>query len=101
MRMDGRKGFAIMLIALGVLIILNKTGFIFGHLFSSIMGIVFPLAVIFLGYLGVKNGRGLIGWILIAIGGVILFVKLSWLIGLIIAIGLIVYGWSMLNKRIV
>lgn len=101
MRMDGKKGLAILLMALGVLMLLSKTGIIFGNLFSSIMGILFPLAIVFLGYLGIKNGRGFIGWILIVIGGLILFVKLSWLIGLIIAIGLIAYGWSMLGKRTV
>lgn len=101
MRMNGKKGFAIMLIILGVLIILNKTGFIFGNLFGSIMGYVFPVALVLLGYLGVKNGRNFIGWILMIFGGLILFAKLSWLIGLLIAIGLIIYGWNMLTKRTV
>lgn len=101
MRMNGKKAFAIMLIALGALIILNKTGFIFGHLFGTIMGYLFPIALVLLGYLGIKNGRNLLGWILMIVGGLILFAKLSWLIGILIAIGLIIYGWNMLTRRTV
>lgn len=99
MRWDGKKTFALILIALGVLILLNKLGFVFGPVFGSMMGYLFPVAIVFLGYLGVKNGRGFIGWTLMLIGGLILFVKLSWIIGLLLAIGLIIYGWSVLSRR--
>ncbi|UUZ90345.1 hypothetical protein LJK87_30980 [Paenibacillus sp. P25] len=80
------------------MILLNKlTGLHhFGH---YIMGFLFPLAMIGLGYVGIKNGKSAIGWILILLGGLILIGKLSGVIAILIAIGLIVYGFSLFRKR--
>jgi len=56
--------------------------------------------MIALGYYGVKNGSRFFGWIIMALGAIILFSKLAWIFGLLLAIGLIVVGVSMLsNKR--
>lgn len=63
------------------------------------MGFLFPACVVGLGVLGLKNGRSIIGWLLIIIGGVFLLGKLSGVIAILIAIGLIVYGISLLRGR--
>jgi hypothetical protein len=47
----------------------------------------------------VKRGNVALGWIVLLIGILSLMVKLSWLIGPIIAIGLIIFGISMLNNK--
>jgi len=101
MKMNGKKGFALLLIGLGALILLNKAGFLFGHFIGSLFGYLFPIAMIFLGYLGIRNGNKLIGWIIAVIGAIMLLGKMSGLIGLLIAIGFIVYGVSILTKRAV
>ena len=99
MGMNGNRAFAFLLIGLGALILLSKAGFVFGHIFGALMGYLFPVAMIFLGYLGIKNGNRWIGWTIAIIGLVILLGKLSWLIGFVIAVGFIVYGVSLLRKR--
>lgn len=99
MKMNRNGGFALLLIACGALILMNKMGMHFGHLFGTIMGYLFPAAMVALGFIGVKNGSRFFGWLLMLAGGLVLLGKLSWLIGLIIAIGMIGYGVSMLTKR--
>lgn len=99
MKMNRNGGFAFLLIACGALILLNKIGFHFGHAFGHIMGYLFPAAMVALGFIGVKNGSRFFGWLLMVIGGIVLLGKLSWLIGIIIAIVMISYGVSMLTKR--
>ncbi|MED4602606.1 hypothetical protein P9314_18315 [Paenibacillus validus] len=96
MRMNKHTGLAVLLIFFGALILLNKTGFHIGH---HVMSILFPAAMVGLGFVGLKNGKSIIGWILIGIGGLILLGKLSGLIGLLVAIGLIGYGVSMLRCK--
>lgn len=96
MSMNKRTGLAVLLIFFGSLILLNKLGFHVGH---HVMGILFPAAMVGLGFVGVKNGKSIIGWILIGIGGLILLGKLSGLIGLLLAVGLIGYGVSLLRKK--
>lgn len=87
-------GFPLILITFGVLIIMNIFGFHMGPLMSYIV----PIAMIGLGYLGIRNGSKF-GWIIAALGAVILLGKLAgWLI-IILAIGLIVYGLSLLTRR--
>lgn len=95
MRINGKSGFALFLIACGGLILLGR----FGGLFHGLFGLLFPFLLLGLGYLGIKNGRSLIGWTLIAIGFLVLLPKLTWLIGLLIAVGFIIYGFSLLTKR--
>ncbi|MNI86308.1 hypothetical protein D3C73_1433940 [compost metagenome] len=89
------SGFAVLLIAFGVLIILNKFGI---HLLGPIMSYVVPIAMVGLGYLGIKNGSK-IGWIIAGLGAIILIGKLAgWMI-ILLAIGSIVYGISMLKSN--
>ena len=95
MKWNGKSGFALFLIGCGVLIVLNKIGLGFGNLF----GLLIPLGMLVLGYIGIKHGKKVIGTILIVLGAIFLLGKLSGLIGLIIAIALIYYGVSVLKKR--
>ena len=95
MRMNRTTGFALFLIGCGVLIILNRLGLGLGNLLSFL----FPIALILFGYIGIKNNRNLIGWVLIILGMIGLLAKLSGLIGLLIAGGLIVYGIYVLKRN--
>ncbi|MBO9608608.1 MAG: hypothetical protein J7639_21830 [Paenibacillaceae bacterium] len=95
MKLNKGTGFALLLIAFGALMLLSKIGIHFGGLFAYII----PIALIGFGYIGVKNGKSLIGWVLIVLGAVLLLGKLSSLIGIAIAIGLIVFGFSMLRNK--
>lgn len=94
MQRNSKSGLAIILIALGALILFDKIGFAFGHL----MGYLIPLAMILFGYIGVRNGNKFFGWLLLIIGLIIMLGKLSGLIGLAIAVGMIVYGISLFKK---
>jgi lia operon protein LiaI len=94
LKLNGKNGFALVLIACGALILLNRIGWGLGHL----MGLIVPAAMLIFGYIGLKNGKKWIGGILMFLGAIILFGKLSGFIGLIIAIGLIAYGVSALKK---
>jgi hypothetical protein len=95
MRLNRQSGLALLLILFGAVILMNKFGMHTGHL----MGYLFPVVMIGLGWLGVKNGKSFFGLIFIAIGSLILLVKLSWLIAIAFAIGLIIYGFSILKKK--
>ncbi|MCZ8513642.1 hypothetical protein O9H85_14590 [Paenibacillus filicis] len=98
MRMNRKTGLAALLIFFGIMILCSKIGG-FHHIGHSLIGFLFPLAMVGLGYLGIKNGRSTIGWILVVIGGLILFGKLSGLIAIAVAVGLIVYGFSLFRNR--
>ncbi|WP_282939868.1 hypothetical protein [Paenibacillus sp. RC67] len=95
MRLNRHSGLALLLIFFGAIILLSKIGFHTGH----IMSYVFPIALVGLGWLGIKNGRSAIGWILLVFGGLILLGKLSGLIAIAVAIGFICYGVSILKKK--
>jgi hypothetical protein len=96
--MKRNTGFAALLIAFGALILFNKLGFHLGHFVGSVMGYVIPLIMVGLGYVGIKNGNKL-GWIIAGIGIIILVSKLAGWIIILLAIGLISYGVSMLKGR--
>jgi hypothetical protein len=95
MKLNRHSGLALLLIFVGAMILLNKFGVHTGHL----MGYLFPIAMIALGWLGIKNGRSIIGLVLIGIGSLVLLVKLSGVIAILVAIGLIVYGISTLKNK--
>lgn len=95
MKLSKNTVVALILIVFGGLLLLNKLGFHTG----ALMGWLFPIAMVGLGWLGLKNGRSAIGIILMAIGGLVLLGKLSGIIFIIIAIALIVYGISLLRKN--
>ncbi|EJW15058.1 hypothetical protein M5X00_23970 [Paenibacillus alvei] len=95
--MQTNKGntFAFVLIALGGFILLSKFGIHLGSWF----GYLFPLILIALGYYGVKAGNSFFGWIFIIVGAISLLGKLSWIIGIIVAVAMIGFGISMLGGK--
>ncbi|MBQ4901776.1 hypothetical protein KB559_23415 [Paenibacillus sp. Marseille-P2973] len=95
MRTNRPNGFAIILIALGVLILLGKLTPFLGSLF----GLVLAIAMIALGYYGIKRGNAFFGWIVLFLGIISLISKLAWLIVPVLGIGLIVYGISSLKGK--
>lgn len=95
MKLNGSNGLALILIAFGALIILGKLGFIIGPL----MGYLIPVAMVALGYIGIKNGSRFWGWIILAVGMFALIGKFAGIIGFLVGIALIVYGLSLFKKR--
>ncbi|UHA71836.1 LiaF transmembrane domain-containing protein [Paenibacillus sp. 481] len=93
--MERRKGnsLAIVLIGLGAFILLSKIGIFAGDWFSYLL----PILLVALGYYGVRAGNKFFGWMFIIIGGISLLSKFSWLIVILIAIGMIIYGFSILK----
>jgi lia operon protein LiaI len=98
MQTSSKGGFALLLIGCGALILLSKLGFLFHGLF----GLLFPVALMYLGFIGIKQGRSFIGWVLLGIGTFALMCKLSGLIAILVAAGFIYYGITLLknNNRI-
>lgn len=94
MKLNGKGGFALLLIGCGALILLN----IFGISLGGLMGYLIPIAMIVLGYLGFQSGNRLVGGAIFLLGAILLIGKLSWLIGLVIAIAMIAYGVTMFKK---
>lgn len=94
MQINRNSGFALLLIGFGVLVLLSGLGLGIG----KFMGIIIPAVIMFLGYIGIKNGKSLLGWSLFTIGFIILLGKFTGLFGLIISIGLILCGLSLLKK---
>jgi lia operon protein LiaI len=96
MDLKRRNGLATVLIIIGGLMLLG----VLGPLLGGLLGLVFPIILIALGYYGIRSGKVLIGWIVLAIGILSLIAKLSWLIGPILGIALLVFGISLFkNKR--
>lgn len=95
MKLNGKNGWALLLIFCGALILLNFIGPGIG----AVIKLLFPLALIALGVVGIKNGRSVLGWVLVTFGLISMLSHLSGWIGLIIAVLLIVGGISMLKRR--
>ncbi len=95
MRMNGKSGFAIVLIVLGALLLISNIGFGLGFL----LGYLIPIVLMILGYIGIKNGRKFIGWVLLIIGGLSLIGKFGSILGFVVAAGIIVYGFSLLKNN--
>ncbi|MEF2968444.1 hypothetical protein V3851_21735 [Paenibacillus sp. M1] len=95
MKTNRSKGLAVILIALGVLILLGKLTPFLGNLF----GLVVAAAMIALGYYGIRRGNAFMGWIVLFFGVIYMISKLAWLIIPVLGIGLIVYGVSALKGR--
>ncbi|WP_151737099.1 LiaF transmembrane domain-containing protein [Paenibacillus tengchongensis] len=93
--MNNRRnnGLAIVLIVLGAIMLLG----IALPLIHGIFRILFPVLLIALGYYGIKSGRKIIGWIVLFIGVMSLLSKLSWIIGPLLGIALVVWGISVLR----
>ncbi|UQZ33476.1 hypothetical protein C2I18_07825 [Paenibacillus sp. PK3_47] len=89
------NGFAVVLIVIGAIMLLG----IALPLIHGIFRILFPVLLVALGYYGIKNGRKTIGWIAMFIGIMWLLAKLSWIIGPLLGIALVVWGISVLKGR--
>lgn len=94
MKLHGKSGFAIMLIALGAILLIGKLGGL-GWLMSYIV----PFAMVGLGYVGIRNGSKFFGWLIFIIGVIALLGKFAGLIGFLVAAAFIVYGISLLRKN--
>ncbi|WP_138495318.1 hypothetical protein [Paenibacillus pinistramenti] len=99
MRNGGSKGLAVILIVIGVLIIFGKFTPLLGHLFGFFFGLIFAVAMIALGYYGIRRGNAFFGWIVLAIGVLALIAKLAWLIVPVIGIMVVLYGISLFKGR--
>ncbi|WP_454193716.1 LiaF transmembrane domain-containing protein [Paenibacillus sp. Marseille-Q7038] len=99
MRYTKEKNLAIILIAIGALILLGKFIPFLGFISGTIMSYLIPVIMIAIGYYGIKRGNALFGYIILIIGVLYLLSKLAWLIGPLLAIGLIIFGISMLRGR--
>ena len=99
MRYSKEKNLAIILIAIGALMLIGKFIPFLGFITGTIMSYLIPVIMIAIGYYGIKRGNALFGFIILIIGVLYLLSKLAWLIGPLLAIGLIVFGISMLRGR--
>jgi len=91
MDMNGKKALGVLLVLVGGVIILNFLGIHLGGLIKLFM----PIILIFLGAVGWYNNKKMLGGILIAIGAIMLLGKLSGLLVLLLAIGIVVWGVSL------
>lgn len=94
MKLNGKSGLAILLIGCGLLILAGK---IIGN--GYLMSFLFPLALIGLGYIGIRNGSKFFGWFFFIIGLIALFSKFSGLFTFLIALALIVFGIMLLTGK--
>lgn len=99
MRYSKEKNLAIILIAIGALMLIGKFIPFLGFITGTIMSYLIPVIMIAIGYYGIKRGNALFGYIILIIGVLYLLSKLAWIIGPLLAIGLIVFGISMLRGR--
>jgi hypothetical protein len=88
------NGLAVLLIALGVLLILAKLG-----VFHFLMGLLIPILIIGLGVMAWRSGRRIIGGVIAVIGALMLIGKLAPFLVWAAAIALIIYGISMMSRR--
>lgn len=88
------NGLAMLLIALGVVLILAKLG-----VFHFLMGLLIPILIIGLGVMAWNSGRRLIGGVIGVIGALMLIGQLAPILVWAAAIGLIIYGISMLRRK--
>lgn len=95
MQRNKSNGLAIALIVIGAVMLLG----VLPHLIHGIFGILFPVLLVVLGYYGIRSGRKIIGWVVMFIGIMTLISKLSWLIGPLLGVALVVWGISVLRGK--
>lgn len=95
MKLKGNSGLALLLIGCGALILLAKIGFGLGYLMSYL----FPIALLGLGYYGIRNGSKFFGWVIFVIGLFALLGKFSGLFAIIFAAALIYFGITLLKRK--
>ena len=89
------NGLAIVLIVIGAIMLLGLAL----PLIHGVFKLLFPILLVVLGYYGIKSGRKLIGWAVLFIGVMSLLAKLSWIIGPLLGIALVVWGISVLKGK--
>lgn len=89
------NGLAVLLIVIGSIMLLGLAL----PLIHGIFRLLFPVILVVLGYYGIKSGRKLIGWIVLFIGIMSIIAKLSWLIGPLLGLALVVWGISALKGK--
>ncbi|GIO32085.1 MULTISPECIES: hypothetical protein [Paenibacillus] len=89
------NGTAIVLIVVGALMLFG----LFAPLLGTLAGLIFPILMIVLGFYGIRRGRVLIGTVVLAIGVLSLLAKLSWIIGPLLGIALVIFGISLLKGK--
>jgi hypothetical protein len=97
MKNNRSSGFAVILIALGALILLGKLTPLLGSVVGGLFGLLFAVLMVALGYYGIRRGNAFFGWIVLIFGILSLISKLAWLIVPAIGIGIIIYGVSLLK----
>ncbi|MDT3427957.1 putative membrane protein [Paenibacillus forsythiae] len=95
MQRNKGNGLAVVLIAIGAIMLLGLAL----PLIHGIFRLLFPVLLVVLGYYGIKSGRKVIGWIVMFIGVMSLIAKLSWLIGPLLGVALVVWGISILKGK--
>ncbi|WP_166240717.1 LiaF transmembrane domain-containing protein [Paenibacillus turpanensis] len=95
MKLNKNTFIAAAFIVLGILMLLGKLGFGVGWLMSYVV----PIAMVFLGYIGLRNGKTVIGTFILAIGLIVLLGKLAGVLWFLVPIVLIGIGFTMLNPR--
>jgi|GEM_PF-621506 len=91
MAVNGKSALGLLLVAVGGIVVLNILGI---HI-SGLMKWILPIVFILLGIVGWKNNRKWLGGILVTVGAITLLGKLSGLLVLVLAIGVIVWGVSL------
>lgn len=89
--MNGKSALGVLLIIVGGLAALNFLNFDFGR----IIGFLIPFILIGFGVVGWSYNKKWIGGILVAIGVIMLLGKLSGVLMLLLAIGLVAAGVSL------
>lgn len=97
--MNRKSIAAFALIIIGVLMVFGKFVPVLHSLLGYLIGLLIPIALLVLGYYALQSGRRFLGIALSVIGACILFAKLSWIIGPVIGIALVWWGYSMLKNR--
>ncbi|OAB39457.1 hypothetical protein PMSD_05930 [Paenibacillus macquariensis subsp. defensor] len=95
MNLKRGNGLAVVLIVIGALMLMG----ILGPLIGGLLGLVFPIILIALGYYGVRRGKIFIGWVILVIGIMALFAKLSWIIGPLLGIAILIFGISLFRRK--
>ncbi|RUS46147.1 hypothetical protein [Cohnella sp. AR92] len=93
--MKKNNGLAVVLIVIGVLLLFGKLGSLFGFILSLLI----PVLVIALGVMAWRRGNRFVGGVLGVIGGLMLLGKLSTVLFWIAAIGVILFGLSMIRRN--
>ena len=95
MNLKRGNGLAVVLIVIGALMLMG----ILGPLIGGLLGLVFPIILIALGYYGVRRGKVFIGWVILVIGIMALFAKFSWIIGPLLGIAILIFGISLFRRK--